>query len=362
MPHDVPTMSSETRNGAVERQFPPQKPEGFVPAVQRYSARLPHEVREIQVLYLGMQSRTEESRSVVAFLHEVSKLLSGPTGPVHFDFATYDDMAGYPTVFAAAYWERPSMYEEWAASRAVRDWWLDPEKTTGPKGFFWEAMVAAVDHFETITFKEYVRGLAACPMCRIEPMGESGYWGAARDRIPASANDRFEVPDIEMKVTEPAQDSIGRRLAIAPHKNFVAIRSGVSWEACGEEQLNSFENNLKPKLDAGMEFLRNNPQETGCYALRQSRVLSPDGTLTKEEYSLGFFRCLEDLETWSREHPTHLAIYTRAMAERKKYQDQLELRTYQEIYVLARTGNRFEYVNCHQKTGLLPFFAGKPAG
>jgi len=33
----------------------------------------------------------------------------------------------------------------------------------------------------------------------------------------------------------------------------------------------------------------------------------------------------------------------------------LELRTYHEVYVIDRH-TRFEYVNCHPETGLLPYF------
>jgi len=41
--------------------------------------------------------------------------------------------------------------------------------------------------------------------------------------------------------------------------------------------------------------------------------------------------------------------------ERKKYQEKLELRTYHEVYVVDGE-TTFEYVNCHNQTGLIPFF------
>jgi len=68
---------------------------------------------------------------------------------------------------------------------------------------------------------------------------------------------------------------------------------------------------------------------------------------------MGIFQSLGHLERWAHDHPTHLAIYARAMAERKKYQDRLELRTYHEIYVLNEA-TEFRYLNCHSETGLLP--------
>jgi aldoxime dehydratase len=44
------------------------------------------------------------------------------------------------------------------------------------------------------------------------------------------------------------------------------------------------------------------------------------------------------------------------MAARRKYQDRLELRTYNEIFVLESDNPAFEYINCHPRTGLLPYF------
>jgi AGZA family xanthine/uracil permease-like MFS transporter len=40
----------------------------------------------------------------------------------------------------------------------------------------------------------------------------------------------------------------------------------------------------------------------------------------------------------------------------RKYQDGLQLRTYNEIFVLEEDNPAFEYVNCHPRTGLLPYF------
>ena len=76
-----------------------------------------------------------------------------------------------------------------------------------------------------------------------------------------------------------------------------------------------------------------------------------------EAYAMGHFQSLTHLEKWAHEHPTHLAIYTRALAERTKYQDDLELRTYHEVFVLDQTTD-FRYLNCHGKTGLLPVIFG----
>ena len=181
----------------------------------------------------------------------------------------------------------------------------------------------------------------------------TGYWGAARDRIPASAYDLFERTDI---AAEPeAGDAKIPYRKIQPPKNMTVIRSGVTWKDCEGEQLQEYQERIRPALDAGMEYLRTHPRETGCFALRQVGCVSSSGEELAEGYSLGAFVSLGHLEAWSKDHPSHLAIYTRAIAARRKYQDKLQMRTYNEIFIVDAHNPRFEYFNCHPRTGLLPY-------
>jgi aldoxime dehydratase len=43
------------------------------------------------------------------------------------------------------------------------------------------------------------------------------------------------------------------------------------------------------------------------------------------------------------------------LAARKKYQEKLQLHTYNEIFIVEADNPPFEYFNCHPQTGLLPF-------
>ncbi|MCG8419875.1 MAG: phenylacetaldoxime dehydratase family protein [Proteobacteria bacterium] len=354
-------IEAKKTTNRMRRRYPMNKPDGFVPAVQRYSARFPNDVQAIQILYVGVQTKMGNDTGQGTFLADVKRSFRVPIGPTHFDFARFTDPQGYLNVFAVAYWCDTDDYRAWIESAPVKDWWLDPAKTTGNRGYFRESMASSIDHIETIAFKEYIRGLSACPMSRVVPMGESGYWGAARDRIPASSEDRLESPYAHELTLDLDRDSINKRVVIQPPPNLVLIRSGVSWADCGEEQLRSYQTNIEPKLDIGMEYLRTSPIESGCLSLRQVDVISAQGGATKEAYSAGYFLSLHHLETWAKQHPTHLAIYRRAQMERKKYQERLELRTYHEVYVIDQQAE-FEYVNCHNRTGLLPYFTAMADG
>ena len=302
-----------------------KKPKGHVAGAQRYSARLAESTQNIQVLYLGTQAHAVSVEELSAFQTFANSLLSAQDGPDHYDYARYVDPQGVPTFFATAYWTDPAQYQAWASCEQVTSWWTDPAHLSGPLGYFWETFCVSKDYSETIAFTRPIRGLSACPMHSIHPVDESGYWGAARDRIPASAFDELRGEKTSRIAYGARANTRGQLINLDLPKNTCIIRSGVSWADCGPEQHNSYNINIKPKLDLGMDYLRDNPEATGCLNLRQVDVIDVDGNSAPEGYSMGHFQSLAHLEKWAHEHPTHLAIYTRALAERTKYQDDLEL-------------------------------------
>ena len=342
------------------RVHPMAKPEGFVPAVQRYSARFGPNVKGFEVLMVGIQSPAgEDGAAAPRFLAEIGSLFALADGPTHHDFARFTDERGSVNRFATAYWQDRPSYLRWAACNAVKSWWTDPSKRTGAHGYFWEPLPAAVELTETIAFKQYIRGLSACPMSSVEPMGESGYWGAARDRMPRSATDDLAAPELTLTPASYDTPTVGNHVRVHPPERYVLIRSGQSWTDCGPEQLSSYDENVRPRLDEGMEFLRTNPIETGCWSLRQVDVITPEDGETMETYVAGHFVSLAHLEAWAHHHPTHLAIYGQAQKERIKYQENLELRTYHEVYVVEGP-DPFEYINCHDGTGALGLLPATP--
>lgn len=338
-----------------DRIYPMQKPSGHEAAIQRYSSRVDTSVDRIRMLVLGCQYAADAKDVKPAFKATLKDVFAHSGAPLHHDQAIFYDDQGFQTVFAVCYWQNEEAFAIWQAK--FDTWWSEQDPTAMAHGMWIESFSVPPAYRETNVFKEYIRGLSACPMSRIEAMDESGYWGAARDRFAASGYDNFK-PGVDVELDfQPARDTVGKRIVINDiPDNMCVIRSGVTWDNCGPEQLNSYETNLKPKLDAGMDYLRGNPEDTGCCSLRQVICMDEAGAELKEAYSLGVFLTYGHLERWAHDHPTHLAIYTRALAERKKYQEDLELLTYHEIYVL-NDDVRCEYLNCHPQTGLLPFFA-----
>jgi len=339
------------------RVFEMKKPAGHTPVIQRYSSQVEEDVAMIHVAVLGLQEKDTGQRNPQTFMDCLDAVFANAGKADHFDIATFTDDQGYYSSMAVCYWLNEESFATWSEKFDL--WWGAQDAAALKYGLWFESFSVPPPYRETNAFKEYVRGLSACPRSKMKPMDESGYWGAARDRFAASAYDDC-APAHDRRLNHTSdQDTLAKRIVVTDIPDrLCVIRSGVTWENCGDEQLLSYERNLKPKLDAGMSFLRENAEETGCCSLRQVTCLDSEGAPQKEAYSLGIFLSYGHLERWAHDHPTHLAIYTRALAERKKYQEHLELLTYHEIYVL-NDSLRFEYLNCHPETGLLPFFTNK---
>jgi hypothetical protein len=193
----------------------------------------------------------------------------------------------------------------------------------------------------------------------------TAYWGAARDRIPASATDQFAEND-EPEKTHVAPGTTSQREIQNYHvvgtnpDNLVHIRSGQFWANCPEDETKAYEETLEPTLRAGLAYLWDNPQKSGAMGLRYlynrpptARAALEKTRETKESCVAGFFRNLADLEHWAKSHPSHLAIYTGAIKHAKKFGDQRKFRTWHEVSVLKHGEAHFEYVNCMGRTGVM---------
>lgn len=64
----------------------------------------------------------------------------------------------------------------------------------------------------------------------------------------------------------------------------------------------------------GMQYLWDNPEDTGTLGLRFLQNVNENDQMIKETCGAGFFRNLADLEVWSSTHPSHLAIFVGALA------------------------------------------------
>lgn len=103
-----------------------------------------------------------------------------------------------------------------------------------------------------------------------------------------------------------------------------------------------------------MDFLRDHGDEVGCYSCRFMEIVDSKGTGGADRtFGLAFFDDLASLERWSREHPTHLAIFGGFGKYAKRLGEKMTLRVFHEVLVLEPEQQLFEYIGCHEGTGML---------
>ncbi|BEJ15978.1 hypothetical protein CspHIS471_0505830 [Cutaneotrichosporon sp. HIS471] len=338
-----------------EAKIQPRKPEGFVPAVQRWSAVLPD---ELVVATFGVQALDADHLegefmrwARIALSPSPSSPSSAPSAdaPCIADHARYTDAARYTHHVVVAYWRNPESYARWSASH--EEWWNTAAERS--EGVYREVVHVPSERAETIYWLDYPGGLMRDARTELYPTPYCGYYGAMRDRLPAAAEDLLDAPKPDRHVKS---DTHGRWRVTLPH-NVAVIRSAHTWQFMDEEQLADYGRKLKPPLEKGMDFLATTP-ESGCLSLRWLTVTNEDGVEKPEAHATAYFASLGDMEVWAERHRTHAAIFGAAVARYKHYGGRNQLRTWHEVFVLPE-GQTFEYINCHPETGLLPFFDGE---
>ncbi|WP_406293236.1 phenylacetaldoxime dehydratase family protein [Embleya sp. NBC_00888] len=334
------------------RRIPARAPENHVPAAPRFSLRWRHAVPTLVSDYFGLQGAGQADAKGHEFVSRMSQWFSEPNGPSAYEITTCIDETGRPATVVLAYWTSPSAHAAWSTGSSWRVWWEDAARPTEDVGYWREHLMCPYDRHETIySDPNYRVGLARTPNSELVPITTNGYFGAARDRIPLSAVDDLQAP--VRPSTPPARRTAGARLAVTIPHNLTVLRSGQFWHNSDPEQAADYEQNLRVKLDRGMDYLEQTP-DSGCLYLRRLTNMSEDGTPRRETSIQAVFTSLADLESWAAVHETHLAIYRHAIAMKRRYGEHRDVVTWHELFVLPG-GTLFEYLNCAENTGMLPY-------
>jgi len=324
----------------VERTRPTRKSTSFRPPYPSFSVRFDPSVRQVVMAYFGVQHASATPPSVAA---EALARLASAAGGAHRERARYVDEAGYHTTVEIRYWTDPAEFSSWLADN---DFW-----TAGPAapeaGFFLEAVQPTVPRFETLFSNDRLEGIGVAADGLSGEIQEHGYWGGARDRIPLAQKDLL-APSGAVSATVS-----GDVVTVVPNGNLCLIRSGQEWTETAGDERQMYLTEVEPVLRTGMDFLRDDGLSVGCYANRYLQVLAADGSVADKSFGLSWWRGLEDLETWSESHPTHVAIFRVALKYLSTMGPAARLRLYHEVTVVEPDQTRFEYLNCHPKTGLL---------
>jgi len=299
--------------------------------------------------YFGVQYQPTVPRPD---LHKLDNMIMDNNGPAHWDRAKYRDEAGYETLLTVAYWTDVEIFENWKKTSGFDSWWTSDERLTESYGYFQEVFTPRVESMELTLFTapwepEGVANLATTISGEVR---EHSYWGGMHDRIPRTQTDWLKPEGIPKII---GLDPNGRRFRVTPAKNLCIIRSGQDWTKTIGDERNLYVDDIKPVLERGMDFLRDDGLGVGCYVMRMVRVLDDNGNEVEKSYGMGLFRSLDHLGTWAANHPTHSALYGTFMDVVQKLNFELDMTFYHEVAVLDEDEQFFEYLNCHSQTGML---------
>lgn len=250
------------------------------------------------------------------------------------------------------YW-RESDYQQWWL--LAQSSWADLAQRYPDQGFWREIFYLPQSHFETLHSSETPHGLGENQDDINGPMLEHGYPGGARDRIALSERQSLRATcsldeGLSAQINQTTQHY---QFSLPP--NICMIRSGQNWSDCGAEQKQNYLDNVHPKLELGMEYLRCNPSESGCYSMRLVSKTNRSWQDVEQTFGLGYACDIHAFENWAKSHPSHLAIFGSFMQMAGLYGEKLELKLWHEMAISSHTGSEAEYYQCHPSTGFIPY-------
>jgi hypothetical protein len=288
-------------------------------------------------------------------LQEMREWFQLPEAPLHLDCGVFDDAEGNRNWMFYGYWNDYETYQRWALHSQISQWWSSPIFDSS-FGYWREIAIIPTDHIETI--QQADRDHASGHFLRREVTDVHDYWGAARDRIPASATENFGSPVGKTLPNPLYQESRGKHIRVNLPANICHVRSAQDLMQIGARQRETYVNKVEPSLCQGLDYIRANPIETGCMSCRYIREVTLEGQPLEKTCGTLFFLSLEHLEYWAESHSTHQAIYAMFNKMLEIHgQEELELALWHETDVLPDGHLKAEYVNCATTTGFLPYFS-----
>ena len=345
-----------------ERSTPVKTPSAdFTPPYPSFSARFPENAKDLVMAIIGAQfkSASEDTGSGSIVEKTQSKissfLTSDQSTPTFSEWASVTDNKGFYNLTAFAYWPSVAQYKAWSEASGFNAWWQGLQPDAHPHGWLLEVFLPSVDRIETLFNTPNPEGSGHLREQWSGEIQQHAYWGSMRDRLPLAQTESFAGDQTTAEDFKPTEGTETRRVRIPGKKNLTIIRSGQDWLKTLPEERELYLNEMHPVLIKGMNFLRDQGEEVGCYSCRLMDVVDSSTRKADKDrtFGLAYFDDMASLEKWSKEHPTHLAIFGGFHRYAKKLNGNLSLQVFHEVLVLQPEQQFFEYVGCHPGTGML---------
>lgn len=183
----------------ITRKYPKKQPPSWKPPVPRWQLVFPEGITHVYTLYIGIQSHSPTpNETLTTATHHLIELINSTNPDTSDSFLTEEDLAhDIPNSRVwVLYFLSQSTFD--AALNTLSP--LPIVKRFGKSIGIWiEHISTPLERLETNYAGLHERpGLANLPGTKRERHELSAYWGAARDRIPASAEDLFAVPGTKL--------------------------------------------------------------------------------------------------------------------------------------------------------------------
>lgn len=316
----------------------------------------PDNVSHLVYGIFGVQSRSAEEAK--RYADEVVSLLSAPGGAGQVERGVHLDQWGFHTEIVMGYWLGKEGYRAFVESPEFSKWWADlPTDASSDLGFFKEVLLTKKDHFH------YAAGtndkVASAALLPLVGSKKFGYWGAYRDRLPASEYDKFLSPFQEMP-PERNDETKGKRLSVETPDNICFIREGQGLGACTDEEKDIWDQKMADRVDRWIKILGNDPAKTRCISIRDAREYDIEtGDRNMRQSQNGFLLSLADIERAAKTVHEHLQVRQSFIDMYTKPKFEPKMHVWVEVHILKAGDFDAEYVNCHPKTGFLRFFEGR---
>jgi aldoxime dehydratase len=345
MPEEAAMESAIPTHLQTLRSRPTRLPSGYQPPYPSFVARHRETVTRVVMAYFGVQYRAGQWESARAPLEHLTTAFADD-GPGHWDRARYVDEAGYTNVLSIAYWDDPEAFDAWFALHGAD--WTSQSRAGDGIGYFTEIVRPAVERYETLfSAGDRQEGIGVLRDAMSDVVQEHAYWGGARDRLPLSQTDDLAPAGAPKVIVD------GALRRVLPQENLCLIRSGQDWSDTDADERAMYLQDVEPVLRAGMDFLQDFGLAIGCFSNRFMTVIDREGNLKDHTFGMSWWTSLAALEQWSESHPTHVAIFGAAMTYLSTLGPAAQLKLYHEVTVAAADEQFFEYLNCHDRTGML---------
>lgn len=329
-------------------------PENHQPQSNAWTIAVPPNTTHIIFAQIGIQAKKDNESS--EYLNQIKNSFHLPDSPKHYESSFHVDSEGYKNTIIMAYWDNPQAYYSWLKHSSVQEWWSGKSiDRNGPIGYWSEIATIPMTHFETL-YSQINKSNGVSHFIPIKPTNVHEYWGSMRDRIPASATGDFENNFNGQLSAKEDKDTLGKRIKIIAPKEVCLIRTAQDWSKCGSDEKKTYVDLVEPTLKKGNQYLSQNPKESGCISSKLVYELNSDEQVLEKSCVIAYFTSLDDLERWTHTHPTHKAIYGTFFEMLKRYNYATELALWHEVSMIQSEDLQLEYVNCHPKTGFIPYF------